>query len=208
LTKEDLIGSGQTIENIENPLMYTKKDFGGKSRYQAVTTAGIFGGLTQPQKDKINDFKVMGYKLIGELTPKELSFFKPMVVSPAKDGLFSTDLIMYADPSQITQGVGSGETKTNITQTIKNAVQNRIPKDKKDCKDTIKTYYYAFKKKRPLSQDEFSALKEKTQACKNEFYGDWDVLSGGRKMDNYLDIMSGGIDGPSRAGDDAKWGLN
>jgi hypothetical protein len=208
LTKEDLINSGQTIENIENPLMYTKKDFGGNPRYQAVTTAGIFGGLDQRQKDKINNFKVMGYKLIGELTPKELSFFKPMVVSPVKDGLFSTDLIMYADPSQITQGVGTGETKTNITQTIKNAVQNRIPKDKKDCKDTIKTYYYAFKKKRPLSQDEFSALKEKTQACKNEFYGDWDVLSGGRKMDNYLDIMSGGIGGPSRAGDDAKWRLN
>jgi hypothetical protein len=207
LTKEELISSGQTIENIENPLMYTKKDFGGNPRYQAVTTAGIFGGLTQPQKDKINDFKDMGYKLIGELTPKELSFFKPMVVSPVKDGLFSTDLIMYADPSQITQGVG--ETKTNITQTIKNAVQNRIPKDKKDCKDTIKTYYYAFDKKRPLSQDEFSALKEKTQACKNEFYGDWDVLSGGRKMDNYLDIMSGGKGGPSRRGEkDSKWLLN
>ena len=208
--KEDLIASGQTIGNIENPLMYIKKDFNGQTLYQAVTTAGILGGLTQPQKDKIQDFKDMGYKLIGELTPKELSFFKAMVVSPAKDGLFSTDLIMYADPSQLTQGVKPGEEgkeKTNITKTIQSAVESRIPKDKGDCKDTITTYYYAFKKRRPLSQDEFSALKEKTQACKNEFYGDWGLIGGG-KMDKYLDIMAGGIGGPSRRGEDSKWLLN
>jgi hypothetical protein len=33
-------------------------------------------------------------------------------------------------------------------------------------------------------------------------------LSGGGRMDNYLEIMSGGIGGPSRRGDDAKWRLN
>jgi hypothetical protein len=50
-------------------------------------------------------------------------------------------------------------------------------------------------------------LKYKVQACKNEFYGDWGFLGGG-KVDKMLDIMSGGIGGPSRMGDDAKWRLN
>ena len=123
------------------------------------------------------------------------------VVSPASEGYFPQDLIMYFDPALTVKD-------TTITTTIQTAVTNRIPTDQKDCKNTIEAYYLAFKKKRPLEPNEFEALKAKTQACKNEYGGDWGALSGGRRMDNYLEIMSGGIGGPSRRGEDAKFRLN
>ena len=51
-----------------------------------------------------------------------------------------------------------------------------------------------------------AALKYKVQACKNEFYDNWGFLGGG-KVDKILDIMSGGVGGPSKMGDNAKWRL-
>ena len=64
----------------------------------------------------------------------------------------------------------------------------------------------SWKKKRPLTPNEFKALKTKAQACKNEFYDNWGFLGGG-KVDKILDIMSGGVGGPSKMGDNAKWRL-
>jgi hypothetical protein len=50
-------------------------------------------------------------------------------------------------------------------------------------------------------------LKYKVQACKNEFYGDWGFMGGG-KIDEILDILSGvKVGGPSSYGDDSKWRL-
>jgi hypothetical protein len=140
-------------------------------------------------------------KLRKELDAEQAKTWISKVVSPASEGYFSEDLIMYFDPTITVKDEA-------ITSNIQKAVEQRIPTNQKDCKNTIETYYLAFKKKRPLEPNEFEALKYKTQACKGEYYKDWGVLSGGRRMDNYLDIMSGGIGGPSRAGDDAKWRLN
>jgi hypothetical protein len=72
----------------------------------------------------------------------------------------------------------------------------------------IEKYYLNFTKKRPLEPNELASLKGKVQACKNEFYGDWGFLGGG-KMDNILDIMSGvKPGGPSTYGDDKMWRLS
>lgn len=206
-TKEELL-QVDTEQNIENPVMYEKKVVNGVTLYRRKVSGGIGSALTKDQQDIVAKWEAQGGKLRKDLDPEQAKIWVSRVVSPASEGYFSQDLIMYFDPNQTIQGVGTGETKTNITTEIQKAVNSRIPTDQKDCKKTIEAYYVSFKKKRPLEPNEFEALKYKTQACKNEFYGDWGVLGGGNKMDKILDIMSGGVGGPSRRGEDAKWKLN
>ena len=205
-TKEELIASGETEQNIANPAMYEKMMVGNVTIYRNKSLSGIGSGLTASQKSVISDWGNKGYKLRNELTPEEAKTFKSKVVSPASDGIFSQDLIMYFDPNAV-QGVKSGETKVSITTVIQNAVESRIPTDKKDCKQTIEAYYISWKKKRPLAPNEFNALKEKAQACKNEFYGDWGPIGGG-KVDNIIDIMTGvEMGGPTANDKDSVWRL-
>jgi hypothetical protein len=200
-TKEDLLKT-DTEQNIENPVMYEKKEVNGVMLYRRVASSGIGAALTDDQKKIIDKWTNKGAKLRKDLDPEQAKTWASRVVSPASEGYFSEDLIMYFDPS-ITFN------DATITTKIQDAVKERIPKDKKDCKNTIEAYYWAFKRTRPLEPNEFEALKAKTQACKNEYGGNWGgPLSGGRRMDNFLETMSGGIGGPSRAGDDAKWRLN
>lgn len=199
-TKEELLKT-DTEQNIENPVMYEKKVIDGNTLYRRKVAGGIGSALTPDQTKIINKWVNQGAKLRKDLDPEEAKTWVSRMVSPASEGYFSQDLIMYFDPTITVKDEA-------ITSNIQKAVEQRIPTNQKDCKDTIETYYLAFKKKRPLEPNEFEALKYKTQACKGEYYKDWGVLSGGRRMDNYLDIMSGGIGGPSRAGDDAKWRLN
>jgi hypothetical protein len=199
-TKEELL-KNDTEQNIENPVMYEKKDFNGTILYRRKVSSGIGGALTDDQQKIVDKWTSQGAKLRKDLDPEQAKTWVSRVVSPASEGYFSQDLIMYFDPEVTVKDA-------TITTTIQQSLQNRIPTDQKDCKKTIEVYYLAFKKKRPLEPNEFEALKAKTQSCKNEYGGDWGMLSGGRRMDNYLEIMSGGIGGPSRRGEDAKWRLN
>lgn len=196
-----------TDANIENPKMYEKKVVNGVTLYRSKASTSIASGLTKDQTSIITAWEDKGYKLRKDLTPEEAKTWKEVVVSPASEGYFSQDLKMFFDPNTLTKGVGTGDTKVSVTTVIQKAVNNRIPTDKKDCKETIEAYYISFKKKRPLEPNEFDALKTKTQACKNEFYGDWGVLlSGGKKVDEILDIMAGTKPGgPSSYGNDSKW---
>jgi hypothetical protein len=199
-TKKELVASGDTEQNIENPQMYEKKVIGGITHYRRKVSGSIGAGLTADQNSIIDSWKNKGYKLRKELSPEEAKTFKSEIVSPASEGYFSQDLIMYFDPTTL-------QTLT-ITDVIQDAVKNRIPKDKKDCKQTIEAYHVSFKKKRPLTPNEFNALKTKTQACKNEFYKDWGTFGGGSKSDEILDMMLGlKSGGPSSYGDDSKWRL-
>ena len=205
-TKEELLTSsgttvGDTEQNIENPVMYEKKVVNGVTLYRRKISGGIGDTLTPDQQKIVSKWNSQGAKLRKELDGEEAKTWMAKVVSPASEGYFPQDLIMYFDPTVTVKDA-------NITTAIQTAVTNRIPTDQKDCKNTIEAYYLAFKKKRPLEPNEFEALKAKTQACKNEYGGDWGALSGGRRMDNYLEIMSGGIGGPSRRGEDAKFRLN
>jgi hypothetical protein len=198
-----------TDANVENPQMYEKKVVNGVTLYRSKALSGISSGLTEDQKSIIKSWQDKGYKVRTDLTPEEAKTWKEVVVSPATDGYFSQDLKMFFDPTTLTKGVGTGDTKVSVTTVIQNAVASRVPTDKKDCKQTIEAYYISYKKKRPLEPNEFDALKTKTQACKNEFYGDWGaVFSGGNKADEILDVMSGvKPGGPSTYGTDSKWRL-
>ena len=190
-----------TDANLENPKMYEKTVVNGVTLYRNVASSGITGDLTDDQQKIIKKWTEQGAKLRKDLDPEEAKTWAARVVSPASEGYFSQDLIMYFDPKVTVKDA-------TITTEIQNSIQDRIPTDKKDCKNTIEAYYVAYERTWPLEPNEFEALKYKTQACKNQYYKKWGgPLSGGRRMDNLLDIMSGGIGGPSRMGEDAKWRL-
>ena len=169
-------------DNIEANAESTKKSNDLKTAFiDKATKAGYLETLT-PEQEASGLYKK--YKV-----PGSEEFFPP------------NGLEMFYNPASVSD--------TTTTTKIQSDTESNIPKDIKDCKTNIEMYYTNFTRKRPMSQVNFDALKNKVQACKNEFYGNWGILRGGRKMDNILDIMSGKeVGGPSRRGEDAKWRLN
>lgn len=169
----------------------------------AQTTSGEAEVLrTTTESNVLRQYKDMGAKTESELTGEEKTFWVPVNVGTRHPKEFPQGLVMYFDPNKL------NDPKSTISVEIKQTIESRIPSDQKKCKDTINQYYTNYMRKRPISPSEFDSLKNQTQACKNEFYKNWDPFTGGRKLNKILDIMSGGQGGPSRRGEDAKWRLN
>jgi hypothetical protein len=188
-----------TRENLENPLMFEKKVVNGVTLYRSVPGSGIAGGLTPDQIVVIKKWHDKGGKLRKELDPEEAKTWSSRVVSPASEGYFSQDLIMYFSPENF---VGSNGGK--IEDEFKKAISSQTPSSKRDCKDTIEAYYQAYVTKKKIQPNVFEPMKEKVQACANEFNGKWGgILS---RIDNYVDILRGVREGgPTSYGDDSKW---
>jgi hypothetical protein len=180
--------------------MYEKKIVDGVTLYRRTSGRGITSGLDKRQQEVISQFKEKGAKLENEVTALEAKAWTRKLVSPKSDGLFSEDLFMYFPPNTITNA--------EITTLFTNAVNDQTPQDSSDCKTSIEAYYMAFKKKKVFTDDVLSAMKEKVQACKNEYYGSWGTFGGGKTIDGYLDMLSGKAPGgPSSYGEDSKWRL-
>jgi hypothetical protein len=198
-TYDELIAT-ETKENINNPAMYEKKIVDGVTLYRRTSGRGITSGLDKRQQDVITQFTEKGAKLENEVTALEAKAWTRKLVSPKSDGLFSEDLFMYFPPNTITNA--------DITTAFETAVNDQTPQDSSDCKTSIEAYYMAFKKKKVFTDDVLSAMKEKVQACKNEYYGSWGTFGGGKTIDGYLDMLSGKAPGgPSSYGGDSKWRL-
>jgi hypothetical protein len=181
-TYDELIAT-ETKENIANPAMYEKKVVDGITLYRRTSGRGITSGLDKRQQDVITKFKNMGYKLENEVNALEAKAWTKKVVSPKSDGLFSEDLIMYAPPTTITN--------TDITTAFEDAVRDQTPESAEDCKKAIESYYFAYNKGKTFTDDVLSAMNEKVKACHGEFYGNWGTFGGGKKIDGYLDVMTG-----------------
>lgn len=188
-----------TRENLENPLMFEKKVINGVTLYRSVPGSGITGGLTPDQTKVIEKWKGKGAKLRKELDPEEAKTWSSRVVSPSSEGYFSQDLVMYFPPENVVGANGS-----SIEQQFNSAVSSQTPSSKGDCKNTIEAYYKAYVSKKKIQPNTFEPMKEKVQACVNQFDGKWGgVLS---KIDNYVDILRGVREGgPTSYGDDSKW---
>ena len=205
-TYEELI-STDTKENIENPAMYEKKMSDGRILYRRTSGSGITAGLDERQKVVVNKWKSQGAKLENEVDAEQEKSWTKKLVSAKSDGLFSEDFFMFFPPTTIT--------KSDITTAFQAAVRDQTPTNDEDCKTAIEAYYFAFKKKKKFEPNMFNAMKEKVQACKNEYYGQWKGLfgGGGKKYDGYIDVLSGMNDGkdgtksPRTYGDDAQWKL-
>ena len=196
-TKEEVL-KNDTEENIADPQMYDTKVVNGVTLYRNKSGAGIQDALTPRGKQIFEKYKANGGLTEKEVDPEKATTLVKVKIGSKPD--FSADFYMYFDPQSTVRD-------PEVAKNIQTSIEQTIPTDKKDCKTSIENYYTNYKKKRIIEPNQLAALKYKVQACKNEFYGDWGFL-GGNKMDKILDIMSGGVGGPSKMGDNAKWRLD
>ena len=189
-----------TRENLENPLMFEKKVINGVTLYRSVPGSGITGGLTPDQTKVIEKWKGKGAKLRKELDPEEAKTWSSRVVSPSSEGYFSQDLVMYFPPENVVGANGS-----SIEQQFNSAVSSQTPSSKGDCKNTIEAYYKAYVSKKKIQPNTFEPMKEKVQACVNQFDGKWGGVFS--IVDNYIKTLRGGTGGPLSYGEDSKWRL-
>jgi hypothetical protein len=199
-TKEELLKQ-DTEQNILNPVMYETTTSNGVTLYRRKASSSIGSALTDDQQKIVNKWMTQGAKLRKELDPEEAKTWSSRVVSPSSEGYFSQDLIMYFPPENV---VGSNGGK--VEDEFKKAISSQTPTSKRDCKDTIEAYYQAYVTKKRIQPNTFEPMKEKVQACANEFNGKWGgVLS---RIDDYVDILRGVKEGgPTSYGDDSKWRL-
>ena len=122
---------------------------------------------------------------------------------PGSDPYFPPNgLEMWWSPSLVkssTSDVSTNFKKLSTSQTI----------DKSMCKDVIKTYYDAYDTKQEYPQVTFDAMKRVVQSCVSTYEKKWGGFLG-IDLDNikkYVEILRGGIGGPSLAGEDSKWRL-
>ena len=184
-----------TRENLENPKLFEKKVVNGVTLYRSVISSGVTAGLTDEQIKVIKKYTDLGGKLRKDLDAEEAQTWTSKVVYPAGT-LFSEDLVMFFPPSN-SIGADGG----NVEQQFTNAISNQTPTSKRDCKDTIEAYYEAWRTKKRIEPNTLLPMKEKVQACANEFQGKWGgVLS---RIDNYVDILRGDKEGGPLS--DSKW---
>lgn len=184
-----------TRENLENPSMFEKKVINGVTLYRSVASSGITSGLTDEQIKVIKKYTDLGGKLRKDLDAEEAQTWSSRTVYPA-GSLFSQDLVMFFPPSNV-RGAEGG----NVESQFNKAISNQTPSSKSDCRDTINAYYEAWRTKKRIEPNTFLPMKEKVQACANEFQGKWGgVLS---RIDNYVDVLRGDKEGGPLS--DSKW---
>lgn len=184
-----------TRENLENPKMFEKKVVNGVTLYRSVISSGVTAGLTPEQIKVIKKYTDLGGKLRKDLDAEEAQTWSSKVVYPAGT-LFAEDLVMFFPPKNVVGADGG-----NIEQQFTKAISNQTPTSKRDCRDTIEAYYEAWRTKKRIEPNTLLPMKEKVQACANEFQGKWGgVLS---RIDNYVDILRGDKEGGPLS--DSKW---
>jgi hypothetical protein len=184
-----------TRENLENPQMFEKKVVNGVTLYRSIINKGVTGGLTPEQIKVIKKYTDLGGKLRKDLDAEEAQTWSSKVVYPAGT-LFAEDLVMFFPPKNVVGADGG-----NIEQQFTKAISNQTPTSKRDCRDTIEAYYEAWRTKKRVEPNTLLPMKEKVQACANEFEGKWGgILS---RIDNYVDILKGNKEGGPLS--DSKW---
>lgn len=153
------------------------------------------------QQSFVDRFVQKGYKLnptrleqstMVKVTDKELG---------APDDLFPNGLVMFYDPNKQSSITGREET------VLGDIISNQSV-DRNVCRKNIDDYYEAFKRNKSIVVDPATINKAKriVQACKDEHYGKWGVAGGGKRLDDYLDILSGNKEGgPTSYGRDSAW---
>ena len=152
------------------------------------------------QNSFIDEFTGKGY----ELNPERVKRTKMVAVTAkelgAPDDLFPNGLTLYYDPNK------QDDIKSNqslVSDLLKNQAVNR-----EACRKNVEDYYRLFKTDATIDPATLYKIKTVVQACKNQHKGKWGILGGGKKLDNYLDILSGVKEGgPSSYGDNSKWRL-
>lgn len=143
----------------------------------------------------------LGYK--EELTPDEIASgsYKEYKVPGSEKFFPPNGITMWWSSSDIAKEGGK------ILDKVKSISQSQTI-NKSTCRDSINTYYESFKTKQDIPQVTFEPFKKVVQSCVNTYEGKWGGLLGLGKIKDYVEILRGGIGGPSRRGEDSKWRLN
>jgi len=181
---------------IGNVTLYRPK--GQSTTFTPNTSTSQFN---QEQLDFIQKFENLGYKLnptrieqstMVKVTDKELG---------APSDLFPNGLTMFYNPNQ------QSDIRRSDATVLGDILDNQDI-NKAACKKNIEDFYESFRRKAVVDPATVNKAKTIVQACKGQYYGRWGVSLGGKRLDNYLDILSGdAAGGPTSYGSDAIWRL-
>ena len=206
-TKEDLVKDGVDLNTIDKS--YDKQVIGNVALYKLkgdvndLTLSGGTQDFDAKQQAFINKYTKAPFGYV--LNPPREQRSQMVAVTAAELGadsdLFPNGLTLYYNPNE------QKNLKTNIlATTLKNQTI-----DKGTCKDNIESYWTAYHNKNSGTYEpsDIVKLKRVVQACKDQYYPNkWGILGGGKKINDYLDILSGVKEGgPMSYGDDSKWKL-
>ena len=192
LTTLDRVYDTQVVGNVT---LYRPK--GSSTTFTKDTSTADFN---KDQLAFVGKFDKLGYKLnptrleqstMVKVTDKELG---------APVDLFPNGLTLYYNPN--------AQSDVKSDQSLVSDILKNQAVDREACRKNIEDYYRSFKTDAFYDPATIYKIKTVVQACKNQHYGKWGVLGGGKKLDNYLDMLSGVKEGgPSSYGDDSKWRL-
>ena len=211
-TKEELVAAGADLNTLDR--VYDKVTVGQVNLYRQKgdATKIVTGTGTKQFDDEQQAFitkyeglkyvvpgvtkgydrtKVNGMRTVTaiELDPRETT----------KD-LFPNGLTLYYDPNK-QDDIGSKQSL--VSDLLKNQAI-----DREACRKNVEDYYRLFKTDATIDPADLYKVKTVVQACKNQHYGKWGVLGGGKKLDEYLDILSGVKEGgPMSYGEGSVWRL-
>jgi hypothetical protein len=211
-TKEELIKAGVDLNTLDK--VYDKVTVGQVNLYRPkghATDVDQKTGTNSFKEEKnafIDKYEKLGYVIPGvtknydrtkvngwktitaiELDPREST----------KD-LFPNGLTLYYDPN--------AQHNVSSDQSLVSDILKNQAVDREACRKNVEDYYRSFKNDTTIDPATLYKVKAVVQACKNQHYGKWGVLGGGKKLDNYLDILSGVKEGgPMSYGEGAVWRL-
>ena len=168
-----------------------------KTKQQALATTEA---LSKRQQDYIDAWLVKYPEYKQDPTDVEKMSLKQIKIEAPKD-IFPNGLILWYDPS------GQKDIKGKDNSVLGDILTNQSV-DRNACRKNVEDFFIGFTRRNSVVVDPPTITKAKqiVQACKDEHYGKWGIAGGGRKLDEYLDILSGKkAGGPTTRGADSVW---
>jgi hypothetical protein len=211
-TKEELIAAGADLNTLDR--VYDKVTVGQVNLYRQKGDATKVDQQTgtaqfkEEQKAFIEKYEKLGYVVPGVTANYDRTKVNGMKTVTAQQldpsattsDLFPNGLTLYYDPNK------QHDVKSN--QSLVSDILKNQAVDREACRKNVEDYYRSYKTDATIDAATLYKVKAVVQACKNQHYGKWGVLGGGKKLDEYLDILSGVKEGgPMSYGEGSVWRL-
>ena len=205
-TKEELIAAGADLNTIDKS--YDKQVIGNVALYKLkgdvndLTLSGGTQDFDAKQQAFINKYLKAPFGYVLNPPREQRSQMKAVTAADlgADSDLFPNGLTLYYDPN--------AQKNIKSDQSLVSDILKNQAVDREACRKNVEDYYRSYKTDATIDPATLYKVKAVVQACKNQHYGKWGVLGGGKKLDDYLDILSGVKEGgPMSYGDNAFWRL-
>lgn len=206
-TKEELVAAGVDLNTLDK--VYDKVTIGQVNLYRpkGQATNVVLGTGTEQfdteQKAFIEKYEKLGYVVPGVTKGYDrtkVGGMKPVTAQQlnAPADLFPNGLTLYYDPNK--------QHDVKSDQSLVSDILKNQSVDREACRKNVEDYYNSFKRDVTMDPATLYRVKAVVQSCKNQYYNKWGILGGGKKLDNYLDVMAGNKEGgPSTYGENSIW---